>query len=259
MALVDISSSDNVGIISMNNPAKRNAFSRQFITEILEAFKAHRVEQRRAVILRVPNGTKVWSAGHDVSELPEPGRDPLAYSDPLELLIRTIRQYPAPVITMVEGSVWGGACEVCVASDVLIGTHTATFAATPAKIGVPYNTTGLLNLMNSLGPRILKEMLFTAQPVSAERAFELGILNHLVPVHDLETFTLRLAMAVAQNSPLSIQAMKEQIRILQNASPLSPETFERLQSLRRMVYDSKDYAEGILAFHEKRKPQFTGE
>jgi methylmalonyl-CoA decarboxylase len=80
----------------------------------------------------------------------------------------------------------------------------------------------------------------------------------LVAVHEIEDFTYKMARRIAENSPLSISVMKEQVRILQNASPLSPETFERLQGLRRMVYDSADYEEGRKAFLEKRKPLFTG-
>ncbi len=259
MPLVEVSLVGHVGTVLLAHTEKRNALSKALIDEALAAFEKLREGKARSVVLRVPTGSKVFSAGHDIGELPTSGRDPLAYSDPLETLIRMIRQFPAPVIAMIEGSVWGGACEVCVACDILIGTHTATFAATPAKIGVPYNTTGLLNFLNNLGPRVLKEMLFTADPISAERAFELGVLNHLVPAHQLEQFTYKMAERISENSPLSISAMKEQLRILQNASPLSPETFERLQGIRRQVYDSQDYEEGIRSFTEKRKPAFTGE
>jgi methylmalonyl-CoA decarboxylase len=258
MPLIATEIADNVATLTMTHYEKRNALSKDLIDALLDGLNWARGLQARCVVLRSPAGARVFSAGHDVHELPTSGRDPLGYSDPLEQLIRAIRQFNAPVLAMVEGSVWGGACEVCVSCDIVIATHTAAFAATPAKIGVPYNTMGLLNFLNALGPRILRELLFTADPISAERAFELGIFNHLVPAHDLEEFTYKMARRIAENSPLSITVMKEQIRILQNASPLSPETFERLQGLRRMVYDSDDYEEGLKAFLEKRKPVFKG-
>jgi methylmalonyl-CoA decarboxylase len=245
MPLIATEIAGDVATLTMTHFEKRNALSKELIDALLEG-------------LASPKGSRVFSAGHDVNELPSAGRDPLGYSDPLEQFIRAIRQFNAPVLAMVEGSVWGGACEVCVSCDIVIATHTATFAATPAKIGVPYNTMGLLNFLNALGPRILRELLFTADPIAAERAFELGIYNHLVPAHEIEEFTYKMACRIVENSPLSISVMKEQIRILQNASPLSPETFERLQGLRRMVYDSADYEEGLRAFLEKRKPKFTG-
>ncbi len=258
MPLIATEFEGSVATVTMTHTQKRNALSKDLIEALLDGFNLARSRQARCVVLRAPSGSKVFSAGHDVNELPESGRDPLGYSDPLEQLIRTIRQFNAPVVAMVEGSVWGGACEVCASSDIVIATHTATFAATPAKMGVPYNTMGLLNLMNALGPRILRELLFTADPITAERAFELGVYSHLVPAHELEQFTYAMAHRIAENSPLSISVMKEQLRILQNAAPLSPETFERLQGLRRTVYDSEDYEEGRRAFLEKRKPSFKG-
>ena len=259
MPLVLSSLQDGVGTITLNNDAKRNALSSALIVEMIAAFDEFAREKARAVVLRAHPGVKVWSAGHDVSELPLSGRDPLAYNDPLEQAIRAVRECKVPVITMVEGSVWGGACELVIASDIPVGAPNATFAITPAKIGVPYNPAGLLRIMNEVDVSVVKEMFFTAKPITAERAQQVGVLNHLVPFEQLEAFTYEMAGTIAALSPLSIAVMKEQVRLLSNARPLSPETFERIQGLRRRVYDSKDYQEGILAFKEKRQPRWTGE
>jgi len=250
----------DIGTITFNHDRKRNALSKALIDDFgaaLHDFKAMRV---RAVVIRAQPGAKVWSAGHDLNELPKPGSgsDPLAYFDPLERLIRAIQHLPAPVIGMIDGSVWGGAFELALVCDLLIGTRNASFTITPTKIGLPYNSTGLIHFINALAMNIVKEMFFSARPIGAERAVQLGILNHLVAVQELEGFTYDMARAIAANSPLSIAVIKEQLRILGSAHPLSPETFERIQSLRLKVIDSQDYQEGTSAIAEKRTPAFTG-
>lgn len=250
---------DSVGTITFNNQQKRNSLSNALLNELLLALLEMKNKQARAVILRAERGAKVWSSGFDISELPESGRDPLSYNDPLEQVLRRIQSFPAPVIAMIEGSVWGGACELSFTADIVIGCPTATFAITPAKIGVPYNPSGILHFINIAGARITREMFFTAQPINAERAYTLGILNHLVPVTELETFTYGMGRQIAANSSLSISVIKEQLRILSGSHPVSPETFERIQGLRRLVYDSNDYREGKRAFLEKRTPVFRGD
>ena len=157
------------------------------------------------------------------------------------------------------GGVWGGACEVAMACDILVATPEATFAITPAKLGVPYNLSGILTLMNMIPLPIAKEMLFTAQPMAATQAHNLGIVNHLQSAEDIEDFVYGIATGIAANSPLSISVMKEELRLLGSAHAITPELFERIQGLRRVVYDSQDYQEGLNAFLEKRRPSFQGE
>lgn len=209
--------------------------------------------------MRAPEGAKVWSAGHDVKELPLKLRDPLSYYDSLEVLLRTVEEYPGPVIAMVHGSVWGGACDLIMTCDMVIADKTAKFAMTPAKLGVPYNSTGILHFMNRLPINIAKEMFFTAELMSSKRALNVGIINHLVEEEELLPFTLNMAQTISTRSILSIQVIKEQFRVLSKAYSITPSAFERVQGMRRKVYDSHDYEEAITAFLEKRPAKFKGE
>jgi methylmalonyl-CoA decarboxylase len=258
MALIKKILADHVGTITLDNPKSHNALSSELITDVLQAMDDLSAEGARVVVLRASPGAKVWSAGHDVKELPTTGRDPLTYNDPLRHLIRTIQKVPVPVIAMVEGSVWGGACEVVLCCDIIVAAAGSSFAMTPAKLGVPYDVAGVLNFMQRIDLPIAKELLFTAQPISAERALDVGFVNHVVPIAELETQPAKLAADITRNSPLVIALLKEQLRVLSAATPLTPEGFERIQALRRQIYDSVDYQEGIRSFFEKRPPQFHG-
>jgi methylmalonyl-CoA decarboxylase len=249
---------NNIGTITFNHAKKRNCLSQELINAMLAAFDEFEQVAARVVILRTAKGLNVWSAGHDVTELPADGHDPLAYNVPLESLLRRVQDFPAPVIAMIEGSVWGGACDLAFTCDILIGTDNTSFAMTPATIGIPYNLSGLTHFISVLGLHKVKEMFFTAQPMAATAALRLGILNHLVPRQELEPFTYDLAQKICRNSPLAIRAMKQQLRLLSKGHALEAETFEQIQTLRRTVYQSEDYLEGIRAFKEKRPPVFKG-
>lgn len=258
MSLVRTEIRDHIGTITLDNTRKRNALSRALVDDLVHALDGMQDMGVRVVVLRAPAGSTVWSAGHDVNELPVSGRDPLAYDDALLVSIRKIQYLPIPVIAMIEGAVWGGACDLAFSCDILVGCPTTCFTMTPAKIGVPYNVSGILHFMNILPINVVREMFFTALPMKAEAAYRLGVLNDLVPVEEIEAFTYDKAAVIARNGPLSIAAIKEQIRLLSMAHPLTPNMFELIQGLRRRVYDSSDYREGIQSFMEKRPPVFTG-
>jgi methylmalonyl-CoA decarboxylase len=256
--LVETRSSNRIGILILKNTEKRNALSRELIDEVCSALDEMNGSDVRVVILRAPAGSKVFSAGHDIRELPLNGRDPLTYNDPLRRLVRTIERFPVPVIAMVEGSVWGGACELVMSCDLIVASDDSTFAITAARLGVPYNISGIQNFLTTGGMPLCKEMLFTAQPISARRLEARGIVSHAVPREQLEQLALTIAGQIANNSPLAITLLKEELRLLSVTHNLGPETFERVQAMRREVYDSADYHEGIRSFLEKRAPNFHG-
>ena len=179
--MINAEFSDGMGVITLKNAPKRNCLSSEMISQMLEALSGFEHQKAIAVLVRAEPDAKVWSAGHDVNELPLPGRDPLPYAGPLESLLRRLQEYPGAVVAMVQGSVWGGACDLAFSCDIL-----------------------------------------------------------------------------RRNSPLAIRSFKRQFRLLSGGPPISSEAFELIQSIRREVYDSQDYAEGIRAFHEKRPPVFQG-
>ncbi|HJO95744.1 MAG TPA: methylmalonyl-CoA decarboxylase [Victivallales bacterium] len=258
MNKVILESKNQVGTIILNDPRHLNALSAELVDDIIAGLEEFRNKNVRTIIIRAQKNVKIWSAGHDVRELPTGTLDPLTYADPLRKVCRELHDYPKPVIALIEGSVWGGACELIMSCDMIYASEESTFAITPAKLGVPYNIQGILNFMNSIPMHLLKEMLFTAQPISAEKAEVSGMISGVIKMEDLEEHVNKIAGFIVNNSPLSISVMKEGLKVLSEAFPMNPEAFEKIQAGRRVVYNSDDYKEGIRSFFEKRKPVFKG-
>lgn len=245
-----------IGIVTMNNPHHANCLSSELVSGILNAFSEFEKASVRVVVLRAYPGAKVWSAGHNMKEIPLDGQDPLTWNIPFERLLHRVRGFPVPVIGMIEGSVWGGACDLAMTCDLLVGASSASFAITPAKIGLPYNAAGLTHFLGVLPLHITKGMLFTAEPLSAEDAFRFGLLNRLVKPEDLESTTMQIADTIASRAPKVIRLLKVELRKLTDGPAINPDDFEEIQQLRREAYRSKDFSEGIHAFFERRSPKF---
>lgn len=253
---VTLSLDDGVAVIRINDPARRNALGRVVLSGLLQAF-AKCEGGVRAVVLAGAPGQPVWCAGFDIGEL-APGYDPLAQDGRLQALFHAVQSCPAPVIAMLNGSAWGGGTDLALRCDIAVADPTCTLAFTPARLGLPYDPDGLLNVLSRAGLGLAMEMFATGDAVSAERALAAGLLNHIVPAADLEVFTLAMARRVAANAPLSVTSAKRQLRALNAALPLPAATLHRLLDERRAALASQDFAEGLAAFREKRRPRFEG-
>jgi enoyl-CoA hydratase/carnithine racemase len=163
---------------------------------------------------------------------------------PAEQALRRIRAYLGVVIAMVTGSARGGAVDLAMSCDLVVADSNARFAMTPANIGFPYTTSGLLRFFNNLPIHVLKEMFFSAQPLDAVRAEHLSVVNRLVDSDKLEPTAFELARGVASKASLAIQAVKEQLRILKDLQPMPVQTMEQIAELRRQACESADLQRG---------------
>ena len=245
--------------VTMANAERRNALGPQMLDALLDAVADAGAGPCRAMILRAEPGVTTWSAGYDIEALPLDGADPLTWANPLETLLHEVRSAPFPIIAAVEGGVWGGACELSLTCDLVVAVRTSTFAITPARLGVPYNTSGVAHFLAALPLNLAREMFFTADPIGAESLADHGVVNRLVADSvELDVVARELALRIATRAPLSIRAIKAEVAALTDARSLTSDDFERLTELRRQAWTSNDYQEGVRAFREKRAPRFTG-
>ncbi len=258
--LLNVEIRDRICYIEMQNADHFNCLSEEMCNEMVDALRKGYDCECSGIVISAQTKKGVWSAGHDIHELPTDGTDPLAFEVPMERLLREVQDVPIPVIACVSGTVWGGACDLCLSCDMIVSSREATFAITPAKLGIPYNASGILHFINQLGMNKAREMFFLARPITAEDAMNVGLINQVADPDKLNDILENdFLKPLRQNSILSISAIKRQFRILSRASTvISAENFERINSYRAKVFDGPDYKEGIASFLEKRKPEYKG-
>jgi methylmalonyl-CoA decarboxylase len=241
----------------MNDPARRNALGRAMLSGLLGALEQAKQAAARAIVLRSAPGNSVWCAGFDIKDL-APNVDPLAQDGPLQALFHAVGDAPAPVIALLDGTAWGGGTDLALRCDIAVATPGCTLAFTPARLGLPYDCDGLLNVLLRGGLSLAVEMFATGDAIPAARALAAGLLNHVLPEAEAEAFTMAMAGRIAANAPLSVASAKHQLRALNAAMPLQGALLQRLLEERQRALGSDDFAEGLAAFAEKRRPVFRG-
>jgi|RhiMethySRZTD1v2_1073278.scaffolds.fasta_scaffold01611_14 enoyl-CoA hydratase/carnithine racemase len=248
-----------IGWMLFNNPARHNAVSVdmwQAVPDILGAFA--RDDAIRVVVL-AGTGGKAFVSGADISEFAEKrsSREAvLAYNATSERASRAIVECAKPTIAMIQGYCIGGGVAVALCCDLRIAADNARFGVPAAKLGLGYAYPGIKRLADVVGPSFAKEIFYTARQFDAAEALQMGLVNRVRPVTELEDYVSGYAATIAANAPLTIGAVK--IALSEYGKDAAERDLSRVQAAVDACFNSTDYTEGRTAFMEKRKPAFVG-
>jgi enoyl-CoA hydratase/carnithine racemase len=236
-----------VMLVTIANERKRNAVDRLMEHRFLEVLKkCDDSDDIRAIVI-TGAGDMAFCSGHDLAEIGmrAPDRpDPCAYP----------AQMRKPVIAAVNGHCHAAGLLLALSCDMRVASENAVFGQPGAKLGMLPVSRQIMNLPSAMPPVCALEMMMTAEPMSASRAFSLGFVNRLVPSGEARNKGLELAARVAANSPATVQAIKEGYRIFRSGGTAACDAFEKEMSGR--LIGGPDAVEGTLAFREKRTPRF---
>lgn len=245
-----------VAVLSISNPGKRNALHPDILLGLEAALGRLAADGVRAVVLR-GEGHAIFSSGYDIGAI-RGGSGEEASRHPLGRAMRAVEEFPYPVLALVFGGAWGAAVELLAACDLRFAETRARFAVPAAKLSVVYDAEGVARLASRTSRTLVAELLLTARPVSAARAHDLGLLNGLHPVEELESSVLALAAEIAALAPRTLRATKEMLGLLAQRGGFSADEVARFTAARNEAIASSDFAEGQAAFAAKRPPRFGG-
>lgn len=248
-----------VGVITFNNPDKRNAMSLEMWEGFGEALTVLRDDDTvRVVILRGAGG-QAFVSGADISQF-EKVRHNAAASE--EYAKRSAAQrvlladYPKPTIACIQGFCLGGGMQVAMLADIRIASHGSQFGIPAARLGIAYGYDGLRHLVSLVGPSWARLLMYTGMRIDSAEALRIGLVERLFAVDELWGETMTIAETISQNAPLAIKAAK--ITIAQVLKDESRRDMEAIKAIGDACMDSEDFREGRQAFMEKRKPKFRG-
>lgn len=244
-------------VIRLARPDKRNAVSEKMMDEIVAACDAAAVTDGIAAIV-VTGSTDYFSAGADLNEAfaVKSASDGRRYFGHWHRLNDALEQSPKPVIAAIEGFCMTGGLELALACDLRIGGASSTYAITSARIGTVAGAGGTQRLPRVVGIAHALQMLFAAEPIGADEASRIGLINRMVPDGQALSAAVELAKQYATRAPLSLAFVKRAVHRGMQMDLASAIEFETM--LVTTVYGTADKAEGISAFLDKRKPAFVG-
>jgi enoyl-CoA hydratase len=254
---LNYSHDNGIAVITLNRPEVRNALNDELIEEMESLLRAiERDDQVRVVIVTGHEGC--FSAGADIGVLKRLATplDAQSFWENIYRVTELLETIPQPVIAAVSGIALGGGCEISLACDLRLAAEDAIFGQPEINLGVIPGAGGIQRLARTIGLTMAKELLFTGRIAKAEEALRLGLVNRVVPVSDLLNEAKAMAAKIAEKPAVAVKVTKMCLRDglrmnLSEALAYEGRCFE-------FLFSTKDYAEGVSAFLEKRKPRFTG-
>jgi len=225
---------DGVGVITFNNPAKRNAMSLDMWQGFGRALTELRDDPGVRVVIMVGAGDKAFVSGADISQF-EKTRHNAAASE--EYSKRS-------------------AAERTLLADIRIAAEHSQFGIPAAKLGIAYGYDGLKNLVSLVGPSWARLLMYTGMRIDSAEAVRIGLVERVVPDAELWSATLDVARTISDNAPLAVQAAK--ITIAEVLKDPDKRDMDAIKAVGTACMDSEDFREGRQAFMEKRKPHFRG-
>jgi enoyl-CoA hydratase/carnithine racemase len=257
-ALATETPAPHVLLVKLNRPQVRNAFNTAMGRELLDLWTRLTEDAgdwRCAVLTGA--GEQAFCAGADLKERKGMSREAWrAQHELFERAFWALGDLPLPIIAAVNGPAFAGGLELALMCDFIYASRNARFALTETSLGIIPGAGGTQNLPRAIGERRAKEIIMTARPFSAEEASAWGLVNLLCEAAHLLPAALETASTIAANAPLAVRQAKKSIRFGGQMEIRTAYRFE-VEAYNQLV-DTDDRREGILAFNEKRKPQFKG-
>ncbi len=246
---------EHVTRLKISNPDKRGALDHEILDTLAET-----VQGLEARCLFLTGDGSMFSAGYDLGNLDEKNFEARAealVAHPFHDAIEALDAYPYPVLAALNGHAIGGGLELALTCDIRVAARGIKLGMPPAKLGLIYSHTGLRRFIDVCGVGNTNELFLVGRNVDSERAYEMGLVNHVVEREELDSTALGLAAEIASNAPLSLKGNKRVMRALREASvQLTPELEQELVDLRESCFASDDFREGVRAFAEKRAPDW---
>lgn len=248
-----------VGVITFNNPDKRNAMSLEMWEGFGEALTSLRDDETvRVVILRGAGG-KAFVSGADISQFEKTRHNAAAseeYAKRSAAQRALLADYPKPTIACIQGFCLGGGMQVAMLADIRIASHDSQFGIPAARLGIAYGYEGLRHLVSLVGPSWARLLMYTGLRIDSSEALRIGLVERVIPDDQLWGETMGIAQTISENAPLAIKAAK--ITIAQVLKDESQRDMDTIKTIGNACMDSQDFREGRQAFMEKRRPKFQG-
>lgn len=252
--LVEPEFDKHIALIRLNRPKELNALNLQLMLELKAAF-AQLDDNENVRCIIITGNQQAFAAGADIKQMENKNAIDLLKIDQFETWDQ-IRKTKKPVIAAVSGFALGGGCELAMTCDMIVASESAKFGQPEIKIGIMPGAGGTQRLTRAVGKALAMEMVLTGKFISASEALEAGLINRVVPDELYLDEAVKLAREVCLMSTVAARLAKESVLKAFETGLQEGLYFERKNFY--MCFASNDQKEGMKAFVEKRKPEFTG-